>query len=106
RLHNLAYEIVGAVEFYERKEVKDLLAYLRVLANPADALAFLRVVNVPARGIGRTSIEKLRAWALPLRLGPREAARRAAEVPGLTAKPRKALLDFSALLDELETFLD
>jgi len=101
RLHNLPYEIVGGVEFYERKEVKDLLAYLKVLANPADAVAFLRVVNVPTRGIGKTSLTKLRAWALPLGLGPREAAARAAEVPGLTAKPRKALLGFTALLDEL-----
>jgi DNA helicase-2/ATP-dependent DNA helicase PcrA len=101
RLHNLPYEIVGAVEFYERKEVKDLLSYLKALSNPADAIAFLRVVNVPARGIGKTSIAKLRAWAMPLGLGPREAAARANEVPGLTARPKKALQAFVALLDEL-----
>ncbi|GJM21699.1 MAG: DNA helicase [Planctomycetota bacterium] len=104
RLHNIAYDIVGAVEFYERKEVKDLLAYLKVLANPADALAFLRVVNIPTRGIGRTSIDKLRAWALPQNIGPRDAARRASEVTSLTARPRKSLTAFSKLLDELQAF--
>lgn len=101
RLHNVPYEIVGAVEFYERKEVKDLLAYLKVLANPADSVAFLRVLNVPTRGIGKTSVDKLRAWALPQGIGPREAARRAAEAPGLTARAKKALVSFAKLLDEL-----
>jgi DNA helicase-2/ATP-dependent DNA helicase PcrA len=101
RLHNLHYEIVGALEFYERKEVKDLLAYLKVLVNPKDALSFLRIVNVPTRGIGKTSIEKLRAWALPQGIGPREAARRASECVAITAKPRRALVAFSKLLDEL-----
>ncbi|MDG2149215.1 MAG: UvrD-helicase domain-containing protein [Planctomycetota bacterium] len=106
RLHNVSYEIVGAVEFYERKEVKDLLAYLKVLANPKDAVSFLRVVNTPSRGIGKTSLERLRAWALPQGLGPREAARRAAEVPTLSKRPKNALLAFSALLDELERSLE
>ncbi|MFT7462227.1 MAG: DNA helicase-2/ATP-dependent DNA helicase PcrA [Pseudohongiellaceae bacterium] len=106
RLHNLAYEIVGALEFYERKEVKDLLAYLKVLANPQDTVSFLRIINVPTRGIGKTSIERLRSWALPQGMGPREAARRAAECPSLTAKPRKALIAFSALLDELSKDLE
>ncbi len=102
RLRNVSYEIVGAVEFYERKEVKDLLAYLKVLANPRDAVSFLRIVNTPTRGIGKTSLERLRAWALPQGIGPREAARRAAEVPTLSARPKKALLAFSKLMDELQ----
>jgi len=106
RLHNLGYEIVGAVEFYERKEVKDLLAYLKVLVNPADPVSFLRVVNTPARGIGKTSLERLRAWAIPQGIGPREAARRASEVPTLTARPKKALAAISKLLDELERTLE
>ena len=106
RLHNVPYEIVGAVEFYERKEVKDLLAYLKVLANPKDPVSFLRIVNTPTRGIGKTSLERLRAWAVPQGIGPREAAKRAAEVPALTGRAKKALLAFSALLDELEKTLD
>jgi DNA helicase-2/ATP-dependent DNA helicase PcrA len=106
RLHNVGYEIVGAVEFYERKEVKDLLAYLKVLANPQDSVSFLRIVNTPTRGIGKTSLERLRAWAIPMGLGPREAARRAAEVPGMTARAKKALTAFCTLLDELQQTMD
>ncbi len=106
RLHNVPYDLVGSVEFYERKEVKDLLAYLRVLVNPNDALAFLRIVNVPTRGIGKTTLERLRAWAVPLGIGPCEAARRADEAPGLTARARKALAGVIALLDGLRETLD
>lgn len=105
RLYNLPYDLVGTVEFYERKEVKDLLAYLRVLANPADSVAFLRIVNTPTRGIGRTTLERLRTWAVPLGLSPREATRRAAEVPGLTARARKALAGLDDLLTQLESTL-
>ncbi|HEX5009743.1 MAG TPA: 3'-5' exonuclease, partial [Planctomycetota bacterium] len=107
RLHNVPYDIVGAVEFYERKEVKDLLAFLRVLVNPQDAVSFLRIVNVPARGLGRTSLERLRAWAVPLGLSPREAARRAGagEAPGLPPKARAAFEQLTALLDGLSATL-
>ncbi len=106
RLNNLSYDIVGAVEFYQRKEVKDVLAYLRVLVNPDDAIAFLRIVNTPTRGIGKTTVDKLRAWAVPQGLSPRAAARRANEAPGLTARARKALATLTALLDELQGTLD
>jgi DNA helicase-2/ATP-dependent DNA helicase PcrA len=107
RVLNVPYDIVGAVEFYERKEVKDLLAYLRVLANPADALSFLRIVNVPARGLGKASLERLRAWGLPLGLSPREAARRAGagEAPEITGKARTAFAQVTALLDGLAATL-
>jgi len=101
-LRNVPYEIVGAVEFYQRREIKDLLAYLRVLVNPNDALAFLRIVNVPARGIGKTTLAHLRSWAVPQGLTPRDAARRAGECPNLTARARKALAAFTLQLDGLE----
>lgn len=61
---NIPYQIVRGVEFYNRKEIKDALAYLRIMVNPADETAMLRAINTPARGIGKTTIEKLKASAL------------------------------------------
>ncbi len=63
RYKGLPYKIVGGIRFYERAEVKDILAYLRLLINPADDIALLRIINMPKRGIGKTSIEKLESHA-------------------------------------------
>ncbi|MFH0974269.1 MAG: UvrD-helicase domain-containing protein [Spirochaetota bacterium] len=63
RRENLPYRIVGGLKFYDRKEIKDILAYLRVIANPADTVSLLRVINTPARGLGSVSIEALRETA-------------------------------------------
>ena len=57
--HNIPHKLVGGIKFYERKEIKDLLSYLRFLCNPADNIAFLRVINTPTRGLGRTTVEKI-----------------------------------------------
>ncbi len=96
-------KVVGAQSFYERKEVKDVIAYLRLLGNPAADSAFERVVNVPARGIGETTVERLRAAARASGSGLLDAARLAArgEVSGLGAGPRKKLHGFAELLDGL-----
>ena len=95
--------VVGAVSFFERKEVKDVIAYLRLLGNPAADSAFERVVNVPARGIGETTVERLRAAMRTGLGGLFEAAKLAArgEVSGLGAAARKKLLAFVELLDGL-----
>ena len=60
---NMTYQIVGGLKFYDRKEIKDIIAYLRLITNPDDDISFERVVNVPKRGIGAASIDKLRAYA-------------------------------------------
>jgi DNA helicase II / ATP-dependent DNA helicase PcrA len=66
RKYNLPYRVVGGVKFYERKEIKDLLAYLRIIVNEKDSLALSRIINVPARGIGATTLRKLEQEAISL----------------------------------------
>src|SRR6266446_5145244 len=91
RFRGIPYRLIGAISFYERREVKDLLAYLRLIANPADDEAFLRVVNVPRRGLGDASVALLgkaaAGWHKPLL----EAARRAGSVSELRPDKREAL---------------
>jgi DNA helicase-2/ATP-dependent DNA helicase PcrA len=100
RFRGIPYRLVGAVSFYERREVKDLLAYLRVIANPADDQAFLRVVNVPRRGIGDASLALLVqaavTWGKPLL----EVARGAERVAELRPKC-DAFTGVAALVDRL-----
>ena len=95
--------VVGAVSFFERKEVKDVIGYLRILGNPAADSAFERVVNVPARGLGETTVDRLRAAARANGTGLLDAGRLAArgEVAGLGPGPRKKLQGFVELLDGL-----
>jgi len=101
RFRGIPYRLIGAISFYERREVKDLLAYLRLIANPADDEAFLRVVNVPRRGIGDASLAVLgraaAGWQKPLL----EVARRAGSVNDLRPNVREALTGVAALLDRL-----
>jgi len=96
-------KVVGAVSFFERKEVKDVVGYLRLLANPAADSALERVINVPARGIGETTVDRLRAAARANGTGLYDAARLAArgEVAGLGPAPRKKLQVFVELIDGL-----
>jgi DNA helicase-2/ATP-dependent DNA helicase PcrA len=96
-------KVIGAVSFFERKEVKDVIAYLRLLSNPAADSAFERVVNVPARGLGDATVERLRAAARTGIGSMLEAARLAArgEVAGIGTAPRKKLHGFVELLDGL-----
>ena len=93
------YVVVGGTRFWERAEVKDALAYLRLVAAPDDALAFRRAVNVPARGIGAATIEHLERAAEAWRVSLPEAARRLPEQ--LIPRARLALERFTALVDEL-----
>jgi DNA helicase-2/ATP-dependent DNA helicase PcrA len=92
RRRGVPYQIVGGVRFYERREIQDVLAYLRLISNPRDVGAFERVVNYPRRGVGEKSVEALGAWAKQQEIGLLEAAERASEadvpaggVRGLTA---------------------
>ena len=82
----LPYRVVGGVRFYERREVRDLLAYLRLIANPADEVSLRRVLNVPKRGIGDRAEEYVAAFAQRERITFAQALARPADVPGLAAR--------------------
>jgi len=97
----LPYRVVGGVRFYERREVRDLLAYLRLIANPADEVSLRRVLNTPRRGIGDRAEEYVAAYAQRERITFAQALARPADVPGLAARSAAAIEGFNALLDGL-----
>ncbi|MGA0831120.1 MAG: 3'-5' exonuclease, partial [Nitriliruptoraceae bacterium] len=102
---SVPYRVVGGVRFYERREVKDVLAYLNLIANPDDDVAFLRVVNVPRRGVGDRSVAALQAHARAAGTSLMAAAREAERVAGLGGRAVGAVASFVALLDVLRTEL-
>jgi DNA helicase-2/ATP-dependent DNA helicase PcrA len=106
RAAKVPYQVVGGMSFYERQEVKDVLAYLNLMANPKDDIAFTRVVNVPPRGIGKTSLELLAERARTLGLPLLATARQAHAIPGLKDRAAGALRDFGLLMDELTALRD
>jgi len=95
------YRIVGAVEFFKRREVKDVLAYVRLARNPRDAAAFLRVANVPPRGIGERSLARVLDAAGARGVAPREALRDP-EALAASGRARRTLEELGALLDRIE----
>ncbi|MEO6967928.1 MAG: UvrD-helicase domain-containing protein [Rhodanobacteraceae bacterium] len=101
RLARVPYHLTGALSFLDRGEVKDALAYLRLLANPDDDAAFLRVVNVPRREIGASTLEKLGALAQSKHLSLLRAACSDVVLKQLPARPAAALAGFVALMDSL-----
>jgi DNA helicase-2/ATP-dependent DNA helicase PcrA len=97
----LPYRVVGGVRFYERREVRDLLAYLRLTSNPADEVSLRRVLNVPKRGIGERAEEYVAAYAQRERITFAEALARPADVPGLAGRSAHAIEGFNELMTGL-----
>ena len=102
----LPYRVVGGVRFYERREVRDLLAYLRLIANPADEVSLRRVLNVPKRGIGDRAEEYVAAFAQRERITFAQALARPSDVPGLAARSAGAIAGFNTLMDGLAELAD
>ncbi|MEU3045608.1 DNA helicase PcrA [Streptomyces sp. NPDC006984] len=102
----LPYKVVGGVRFYERKEVRDVLAYLRVLANPEDAVPLRRILNVPKRGIGDRAEAMVEALALRERITFPQALRRVDEAYGMAARSANAVKRFNVLMEELRTIAE
>jgi DNA helicase-2/ATP-dependent DNA helicase PcrA len=101
RKAGVPYRLVGAISFYDRREVKDLLAYLRLIANPRDDAAFLRAVAVPRRGLGESSLATLTAQAQDWRKSLLDTSRGAEAIPGFRPNVRLALTTFAGLIDGL-----
>jgi DNA helicase-2/ATP-dependent DNA helicase PcrA len=95
----IAYQVVGGTRFYERAEVKDALAYLAIINNPADEQRLLRIVNMPRRGLGPTAIGRLQTEAQTLGETLWSVIERAADVPGLTAAAVSSLTSFAAVVN-------
>ena len=95
----LPYQVVRGVEFYNRKEIRDMLAYLKLVANPTDDVAFLRAVGTHPRGIGKTTLDRLQAWARSHGLSLDAAARRAEKIESLPTAGRGKLAAFAAMIE-------
>jgi DNA helicase II / ATP-dependent DNA helicase PcrA len=102
----LPYKVVGGVRFYERKEVRDVLAYLRVLANPEDSVPLRRILNVPKRGIGDRAEAMIDALAQREKISFAQALRRVDEAYGMAARSTNAVKRFNTLMEDLRTIVD
>jgi len=97
----IPYTIVGGLKFYERKEIKDILAYLKLIANPDDSLSLKRIVNIPSRGIGEKTIEKIEAFSREKGLSLYEGMKRFLKEEGFPASAKGKIEEFIHLIEEL-----
>ena len=104
--HRVPFQIVRGLAFFDRKENRDILAYLRLLVNPKDTLSFLRAVNEPARGIGKVSLDRLQKVAAEREISLLAAAEDVATIPDIRGKAATGLRDFYRMIAELRAKLD
>ncbi|NJN74425.1 MAG: DNA helicase PcrA [Limnothrix sp. RL_2_0] len=103
--HNIPYQVVGGFKFYDRKEIKDALAYLRAIANPADTLSLTRVINTPKRGIGKTTVDRLTHAAQELGCPLWEILNDETSVATIAGRAAKKINQFSGLIREMQDSL-
>ncbi|MGL5664277.1 MAG: ATP-dependent helicase, partial [Cetobacterium sp.] len=99
--YNIPYKVFGGMQFYQRAEIKDIVAYLTVINNPQDAINLNRIINVPKRKIGDKSIEKIRDYANEANISMFEALGKGMEIPGLTSGVKIALDELYTILNDL-----
>ncbi len=102
----IPYNIVGGLRFYERKEIKDILAYLRLICNPSDFISFKRVINFPLRGIGESSVKKIEAFANEQQISRLAAAGRAEEITEISPRIRENFRKFHAMIEKYASLKD
>lgn len=98
----IPYTIVGSVRFYERKEVKDVIAYLRLIANKNDAISLRRIINVPPRRIGKETLDKLENYAKSEGFSLYEALKRAPDIPEIKPQTQKSISNFVEIIEAIE----
>ncbi|WP_055071539.1 DNA helicase PcrA [Clostridium massiliamazoniense] len=101
RRASIPYRIFGGLKFYDRKEIKDILAYLRVILNPQDDISLRRIINVPKRSIGDATVEKLQDFANSQEMSLYDALLEAEYVPGLTARSKNPLMKFAEIMEDI-----
>lgn len=99
--YGVPYKLVGGTRFYQRREVKDVIAYLRLIHNPHDNVSLTRIINVPGRGIGQGTLSQLRAWARSHDASLYDSLKQVVEEKTLSSRITQALTGFVALIDEL-----
>ncbi len=102
RSRSIPYQIVNGLEFYQRKEIKDLLAYLHLINNPSHDVALTRIINTPTRGIGAKTVERIRGFADSHNIPMLEAARRADEIPAIAKRSASMVAKFVSIYDRLQ----
>jgi DNA helicase-2/ATP-dependent DNA helicase PcrA len=103
---NIPYKVIGSRKFYERKEIKDMIAYLRLLANPYDEMSLLRIINVPNRKIGPKTIGELKLWADAEKISMYDAIQKIEQHPTLGKAAKSALAAFGQLITDLTHAID
>lgn len=99
--YNIPYRVVGGIRFYDRAEIKDVLSYLSLMKNQKDLVSFERIINVPSRGIGKATVDRVMEFSMDLGIELVTACERAQDIPGLQASKVQALLTFGQMLAKL-----
>ncbi len=101
---SLNYKVVGNVRFYDRKEIKDIISYLNFLINPEDTISFERILNVPKRGIGESTLQKLRDYSNTNEISLSESINNLSKISNLSKRAKKQIINFQEIINELKTF--
>ena len=104
RILNINYKVIGSVRFYDRKEIKDIISYLQFLVNESDTVAFERIVNVPRRGIGESTVKKIRTYLNETGKSIFDALENIEEIKNISPRIKGSLSDFKDLITELKSY--